>query len=84
MRKLTYLQSKLKARIVSQGGKTELFSQSKNVLRAQLNLISLLIAFRFLQLARSLKRRLFSKKIITVYVGNTSNLLISCFSKAFL
>lgn len=77
MRRLTSFQSKLEARIFSQGGKTELFSQNRNVLKAQLYLISLQIALGFLQLSRALKRVLFSEKKITVYEGNSSNLLIS-------
>ena len=82
-RKLTSLQSKLEARIFSQGGKTELFCQNRKVLKTQLNLRSLQIAFGFLQLARALKSRFFSEKIITVYVGNHSNFLTTFFSKHF-
>lgn len=62
VRQLTSFQSKLEARIFSQGGKTELFSQNRNVLKAQLYLISLQIALGFLQLSRALKRMLFSEK----------------------
>lgn len=73
---------KMEARIFSQRGKTELFSESRNVLKAQLNLISLQIAFGFLQLPRVLKRRFFSEKIITIFVGYFSDFLISWFFKS--